>query len=344
MRGSDHTRTGLMTDGIKMGIGIAISTALIVVDTALVLATDMPMWLFWLILAVAIVMLFIPMLSFRGTQASVSDGRLMVKAPFVNVDIPLSSIQAVECRTEFDIGLRMYGYGGISSGSGDFTNKEFGLYTFAGTRRIPLFIVIRHSGKRILAFNVGNETETMTLYRELADLSRKAEAVISPDESEKAAKGHRTMKNFMVAFIVVAVAVVIAVVALTMTGGHVDVSMDEDGVEVDATMMHEDIPYSDISHIELRDDLDYGVRVGGFGGLDISSGNFRNDEFGSYRLAVHNDVHSFIVVHRVDGSVVVFNLENEESTESFFEKLSDRMDYASMSTIGLGLHAPVYCI
>lgn len=333
-----------MNDSSKFWTTVVVSTALILLDVALILTSAIPMWLFWVILVVSIVLIFVPILSFKGAQASVSDGRLRVKAPFVDLDIPLSSIQAVECRTSFDMGLRMYGYGGINSGSEDFTNKEFGSYTFAGTRKIPLFIVIRHSGKRILAFNVGSEAETMALYRELADLSGKAGVVISPDGSEKTAKGHRTMRNFMVAFIVVVVAVVIAVVALTMTGGHIDVSMDEDGLEVDATMMHEDIPYSDISHIELRDDLDYGVRVGGFGGSDISSGNFRNDEFGNYRLAVHNDVHSFIVVHRVDGSVVVFNLENEESTESFFEKLSDRMDYASISTIGLGRHAPAYCI
>ena len=332
-----------MNDSTKFWCTVLASTLIMVVDAVLVVMSALPMWLFWLILAVAIVLLFIPMLSFKGTQASVSDGRLRVKAPFVDVDVPLSSIQAVECRTEFDMGLRMYGYGGISSGSGDFTNREFGSYTFAGTKKIPLFIVVRHGGKRILAFNVGSEAETMALYRELAGLSGKVGAVISPDESEKAAKGHRTMRNFMVAFIIVAVAIVIAVVALTMAGGHVDVSMDEDGLEVDATMMHEDIQYSDISHIELRDYLDYGVRVGGFGGSDISSGNFRNDEFGSYRLAVHNDVHSFIIVHRTDGSVVVFNLENEESTESFFEELSDRMDYTGAPIVGLGRHAPIYC-
>ncbi len=332
-----------MNDSTKFWCTALASTLIMVVDAVLVVMSALPMWLFWLILAVAIVLLFIPMLSFKGTQASVSDGRLRVKAPFVDVDVPLSSIQAVECRTEFDMGLRMYGYGGISSGSGDFTNREFGSYTFAGTKKIPLFIVVRHGGKRILAFNVGSEAETMALYRELAGLSGKVGAVISPDESEKAAKGHRTMRNFMVAFIIMAVAIVIAVVALTMTGGHVDVSMDEDGLEVDATMMHEDIQYSDISHIELRDYLDYGVRVGGFGGSDISSGNFRNDEFGSYRLAVHNDVHSFIIVHRTDGSVVVFNLENEESTESFFEELSDRMDYTGAPIVGLGRHAPIYC-
>ena len=331
-----------MDDSTKFWVTALASTLIMVVDAVLVVMSALPMWAFWLILAVAVIMLFVPILSFKGTQASVSDGRLRVKAPFVDMDIPLSSIHAVECRTEFDMGLRMYGYGGISSGSGDFTNREFGSYTFAGTKKIPLFIVVRHGGKRILAFNVGSEAETMALYRELAGLSGKVRAVISPDESEKAAKGHRTMRNFMVAFIIVVVAIVIAVVALTMTGGHVDVSMDEDGVEVDATMMHEDIPYSDISHIELRDDLDYGVRVGGFGGSDISSGNFRNDEFGSYRLAVHNEVHSFIVVHRTDGSVVVFNLDSRESTESFFVELSVMADGVHTPTINLVNHPFAY--
>lgn len=331
-----------MDDSTKFWVTVLASTLIMVVDAVLVVMSALPMWAFWLILAVAVIMLFVPILSFKGTQASVSDGRLRVKAPFVDIDIPLSSIQAVECRTEFDMGLRMYGYGGISSGSGDFTNREFGSYTFAGTKKIHLFIVVRHSGKRILAFNVGSETETMALYHELAGISGKAGAVISPDESEKAAKGHRTMRNFMVALIIVTVAIVIAVVALTMTGGHVDVSMDEDGVEVDATMMHEDIPYSDISHIELRDDLDYGVRVGGFGSSDISSGNFRNDEFGSYRLAVHNEVHSFIVVHRTDGSVVVFNLDSRGSTESFFVELSVMVDGMHTPTISLVNHPFAY--
>ena len=176
-----------MNDSTKFWCTVLASTLIMVVDAVLVVMSALPMWAFWLILAVAIVLLFIPILSFKGTQASVSDGRLRVKAPFVDVDVPLSSIQAVECRTEFDMGLRMYGYGGISSGSGDFTNREFGSYTFAGTKKIPLFIVVRHGGKRILAFNVGSEAETMALYRELAGLSGKVGAVISPDESEKAA-------------------------------------------------------------------------------------------------------------------------------------------------------------
>lgn len=333
-----------MDDTMKFWVAALTSAMIIVLDTVFVMMADTSMWAFWIILAVAIVIIFVPILSFKGTQVSVSDGRLHVKAPFVNVDIPLSSILAIECRTKFDVGFRMYGYGGLSSGSGDFTNKEFGSYTFAGTKKIPLFIVVRHSGKKILAFNAGSEAKTMAIYRELTSLPGRAGTVTSPDESEKAARSHRTIRNFMIAITVIAVAIVIAVVTLTMTAGHVDVSMDDDGIEIDATMMHEDIPFSDISRIELRDSLDYGARVGGFGGSEISSGNFRNSEFGNYRLAVHNDVGSFIVVHRNDGDVVAFNLNSVESTESFFADLSKRIDDVRAPLVDLGRHVSLICI
>ena len=321
-----------MNDSSKFWIAVAVSTALILLDVALIIVSAIPMWLFWVILIASIVLVFIPVLSFKGAQASVSDGHLRIKAPFVDLDIPLSSIQALEYRTTFDIGLRMYGYGGISSGSGDFTNKEFGAYTFAGSKKIPLFIIVRHSGRKILAFNVGDEAETMSVYRALSEGTNAGGTVVSAEESRKAAMGHRSMRNVMIAITAICIVVVVAIVAVVMVSGHVDVRMDEDSLEIDATMMHEDIPFDEISHIELRDDVDYGMRTGGFGGMDISSGNFRNDEFGDYRLAIHNDVDLCIVVHMRDGDTVVFNLGDRESTESFYQDLLDRLGTEPIST------------
>lgn len=321
-----------MNDSSKFWAAVAASTLLILLDGALIIASAIPMWLFWVILVVSLVPIFVPILSFKGAQASVSDGRLRVKAPFVDLDIPLSSIQAVECRRGFDIGFRVYGYGGISSGSGDFTNDEFGAYTFAGSKKIPVFVVVRHSDRRILAFNVHDEAETMSVYRALVDGTDAKGPVMTPEESSRAAMGHRSMRNVMIAITAICIVVVVAIVAVVMVSGHVDVRMDEDSLEIDATMMHEDIPFDEISHIELRDDVDYGMRTGGFGGMDISSGNFRNDGFGDYRLAIHNDVDLCIVVHMIDGDTVVFNLGDRESTESFYRDLLDRLGTEPIST------------
>ena len=332
-----------MNDGVKIGVGIAVSTALIIADTALLLMTDMPMWLFWTILVASVVPILIPLTTFDGTRAYISDGRLLVKAPFVDLDIPVSSIQAVELRTDFDAGLRIYGYGGIRRGSGDFTNGEFGSYVYAGDTRNPYTIVIRYDWKRIAAFNTEDPNTTLALHSELTELTGKGEGVVtSALDSTDMAHRHRRLKMTMYGVVAICIAVVVAIVLIMMVSGHVNVDLDDESVSIDATMMHEDIPYSDISHIELRDDLDYGVRVGGFGGSDISSGNFRNDEFGSYRLAVHNEVHSFIVVHRTDGSVVVFNLNSRESTESFFVELSVMVDGVHTPTINLVNHPFAY--
>lgn len=159
-----------MNDSSKFWTAVVVSTALILLDIALVLMSAIPMWLFWVILVVSIVLIFVPILSFKGAQASVSDGRLRIKAPFVDLDIPLSSIQAVECRTTFDIGLRMYGYGGFSSGSGDFTNKEFGSYRLAIHNDVGLCIVVHLVDGNVVVFNVDSEESTRTFYADLVDV------------------------------------------------------------------------------------------------------------------------------------------------------------------------------
>ena len=79
-----------------------------------------------------------------------------------------------------------------------------------------------------------------------------------------------------------------------------------------------------IDSVELRDDLDIGRRVGGFGGTNIRSGNFNNDEFGRYVLASYNDVPLHIVV-RHSGGILAFNLSTVEDTQAMFEDLKARL-------------------
>lgn len=126
-----------MNDSSKFWAAVAASTLLILLDVALIIASAIPMWLFWVILVVSLVLIFVPILSFKGAQASVSDGRLRVKAPFVDLDIPLSSIQAVECRRGFDIGFRVYGYGGSAPAPGTSRTTSSGLTRSRGARRFP---------------------------------------------------------------------------------------------------------------------------------------------------------------------------------------------------------------
>ena len=67
--------------------------------------------------------------------------------------------------------------------------------------------------------------------------------------------------------------------------GDVNVSVGKNAVEVNAFMAAgSTVKYTDIEEVYLSDDVHYGSRVGGFGGLKISSGNFENDEYGRYKF------------------------------------------------------------
>ncbi len=119
-------------------------------------------------------------------------------------------------------------------------------------------------------------------------------------------------------------AIVLVAVFFSITSGSVDASLGDDALQVTAPFVDENILYADVSSVELRDTFDNGRRVGGFGGTEISSGNFQNDEFGRYTLARYNDVQSCIVVHHANG-VLVFNLDTADGTERAFEDLRSRV-------------------
>ncbi|HHT75539.1 MAG TPA: DUF3784 domain-containing protein [Methanomassiliicoccaceae archaeon] len=119
-------------------------------------------------------------------------------------------------------------------------------------------------------------------------------------------------------------AVIVIVLVLVAPAGGVDASLQDDGLKVDAPMVNKLIPYDQIDSVELRDDLDIGRRVGGFGGTNIRSGNFNNDEFGRYVLASYNDVPLHIVV-RHSGGILAFNLSTVEDTQAMFEDLKARL-------------------
>ena len=79
------------------------------------------------------------------------------------------------------------------------------------------------------------------------------------------------------------------------------------------------IPYTEITGVEWRDVFDKGSRTWGTGTGKISSGTFTNDEFGAYRLYLHNRVRCAVVVRHGADETTVFNGETEEKTKEVYE-------------------------
>ncbi len=142
--------------------------------------------------------------------------------------------------------------------------------------------------------------------------------------TEEDKKSNRQMTYGLLAITGIVTVVIVIILLLVAPAGSVTASLEEEDLKVEAPMVNDLILYEDIASIELRDDLDTGRRVGGFGGENVRSGNFQNEEFGRYVLASYNAVPLHIVVHH-SGGVLAFNLETEESTRQMFDQLQAKL-------------------
>jgi len=100
--------------------------------------------------------------------------------------------------------------------------------------------------------------------------------------------------------------------------------LEYDGLHVTGPMLSIRVPFGEIISTEIRDGagvMSYGIRIGGYGGIDRLGGNFRNGEFGNYKLGVRVSVKKNIVVRYMKNKVLVFNLETAELTEKFYSEL-----------------------
>lgn len=314
-----------MNDTSKIALGLAVSLALIAVGTVLLMCTSLPFIGYIAILIVALAAIPLSLLTIRGEWVELEDDRISIKAPMAKLEIPFSSIRELEIVSGFEPGLRVYGYGGIKRGSGDFTNEMLGSYTFAGTTAVEKMIVVRFVAKngrmKAAAFNLPDLGATEEMYAGIREATSCGSVRrSSPAEAERARENYRSTVRIVAGFTVIVLAIAAILIAVAMTAGHVDVALNDDSVTVDATMMHRTVDFDDIVALELRDGMDYGSRVGGLGNSNYLTGNFKNSEFGKYDLAVHAKVDKCIVLY-TEGRNMVFNLDSDGKTAAFFEEL-----------------------
>lgn len=323
-----------MDDGSKIFAGVGISIAVTILAIVLLMVLDIPMWLFLMLIAFGVIVVFLPMGAIKGDWASLDEHGIRIKAPFVDLSIPFSSILAMEMVTGFKPGIRIFGLGLIRRGSGDFTNDTLGSYTFAGTTAVDRMIVVRYSDRknRIVAFNLPSVEATEALFSRIKGSTGAGPLGFSASETESCRRSHRSVKKAMIGISVISVITVVVIMAFAMNTGHADAYLEEDALVIDATQMHRTIEYDEISDAELRYDMDYGIRTGGIANKKILSGNFRNEEFGNYHLAVNKGVSACIAVF-TDGKTKVFNLHSDEETESFFLDLQTRLAAAAGSVV-----------
>lgn len=119
---------------------------------------------------------------------------------------------------------------------------------------------------------------------------------------------------------IISTIVILAVVGIVFFTGGVKVGTSDTDISISSSLSKATISYGDITGLELRTQLEKGSRTFGVGTAGISSGSFKNTEFGPYKLYIYNAVSAFVVIHCSD-EVTVFNMETIEHTQAMYSSL-----------------------
>ncbi len=154
-----------------------------------------------------------------------------------------------------------------------------------------------------------------------ACLKEKNPSIQIPD---KGAKGKTSkMGKFGIGFSVV----IIAVCAILLFTGNVNVEFDEETFVIKATYWYDkEIAYEEVESIEFRNEKISGARTGGWGSMRLLLGDFNNKEFGNYLRYTYNHCDAGIVLVVKDKEIVVSG-KDAESTYEIYEELMERCGY-----------------
>ena len=100
----------------------------------------------------------------------------------------------------------------------------------------------------------------------------------------------------------------------------VDVEFLDDEVHIQAPMFNYHFKYESIEDLDIDPEFDKGKRIAGYGTPTICSGTFKNDAFGSYKLASYTQVKPCIFF-LYEGKYYAFNQGSNELTQQAYEQL-----------------------
>lgn len=121
---------------------------------------------------------------------------------------------------------------------------------------------------------------------------------------------------------------IILILAKVMNGSSVTaVTVEDDGLSFAAESGYtSSLKWDEVKNVELRSEVDYGTLVDGSDTSKEKSGRWTNDEFGEYELFVSPKISTCIVCTLQSDRTIVLNYESEESTESFYQAILEKLE------------------
>lgn len=123
--------------------------------------------------------------------------------------------------------------------------------------------------------------------------------------------------------VIVFVAIVFAIVGITLFTGEIKTTVDENNVKIDGTYWSDySVSLDSITNVSYAENIEVGKRTNGMGSYKLSEGNFRNDEYGDYILYAYANCDSYVVL-KTNSKTVVLNAKTSQETEQLFEQIEN---------------------
>jgi hypothetical protein len=119
----------------------------------------------------------------------------------------------------------------------------------------------------------------------------------------------------------VAIAPMMILNATDYSSDSVTVEFMEDEFRIKAPMFDRTFEYDEVEMLGYDPNFDKGSRIMGYGTPTISSGTYKNAQFGSYQLASYTQIMP-CVFFQYDERYFAFNLSSDDLTEGAYERLS----------------------
>lgn len=127
---------------------------------------------------------------------------------------------------------------------------------------------------------------------------------------------------FFFGLAIFAIVIVISLIQSTML---VKVDFGADAVDISSSKYSMNIPYDMVDSIELTAMPDRGEEVDGFDDLTLRTGQWANDEWGSYYVCANLNVTDCIVVRLTDGRIFVFSYKSNDATAEVYETFQSHL-------------------
>ena len=123
----------------------------------------------------------------------------------------------------------------------------------------------------------------------------------------------------------IAVPLILAGVAVLMLTGDIEVTYAETDFQIIASYADDlAVSYEEVESIEYRESFDIGTREMGFGSPRLSTGTFKNEEFGRYTIYAYTNGEGAVVLKKGDDVLVIVG-KTAEDTKAIYDTLAARI-------------------